>query len=178
MINPSDGVIRLRQFTLEDAEAQLAADDDENIKWLNSGKKSTLESVRNWILKNQNFWENDGPVFAFAVELISENKIIGAVEANTNHKNFPRFKEGDVNISYMTYPDYRRKGYASKAVLLILNFLKEKNFKRAIINVHKDNKGSLKIPVKCEFIEIGSFIGKNGEEMIEFIKALDFHKSQ
>ncbi|MBI2029816.1 GNAT family N-acetyltransferase [Candidatus Gottesmanbacteria bacterium] len=172
MVDLTDGVIKLRPFTLDDTEAHLAADDEENIKWLNSGHKSTFESVRNWILKNQKFWENDGPVFAFAVVLASENKLVGAVEANTDYRKFERFKEEDVNISYMVHPFARRKGYAIRAVLLILKFLKDRRYKRAIININKANEKSLGVPIRCEFSKTENFIDKDGNEMIEFVKEL------
>ncbi len=45
-----DKLITFRPINLEDAETHLAGDDEEQIKWLNSGK-STMESVQNWIFK-------------------------------------------------------------------------------------------------------------------------------
>jgi hypothetical protein len=68
----TDGTITLRPFTIEDSEEHLEGEYKEQAQWL-SGGKSTLEGMRNWITKNKQYWDNNGPVFNFAI-VKDENK--------------------------------------------------------------------------------------------------------
>lgn len=167
----SDGVITLRQFTLEDAQEHLEGEDEEQIKWL-SGGKSTLEGVKKWIEKSKGHWENDGPFFAFAV-LDAENKLIGMVEANVDYEHFEGYEEGDVNISYGLYPFARGKGYASRAVDILTKFLKDKGSKRAVIRIDPENENSQKVPTRCGFVKTGEMTTKKGEKFLIFVKNLE-----
>lgn len=166
----SDGVIALRPFTINDAQEHLEGEDEEQIKWL-SGGKSTLDSVKKWINKNQKLWENGGSVFNFAVE-DKEGRLMGMVEANVDYRSFKTYEEGDANVSYGLYPFARRKGYASRAVELLIKFLKDKGLKRAVIRINPENKNSQKVPVHCGFVKQGIIKTEKGEEFLIFIKDL------
>jgi RimJ/RimL family protein N-acetyltransferase len=131
-MNLSDYTITIRPFELSDAEKHLAGEDDDQIKWL-SGGKSTLEGVRNWISKNQKYWEIDGSIFNFAI--VVEDKLVGMVEANTDSESLEGVDDGDANISYGLYPSARGKGYTTKAINLLIGFLKDRDIKRAVIRV-------------------------------------------
>ncbi|HVT01400.1 MAG TPA: GNAT family N-acetyltransferase [Patescibacteria group bacterium] len=166
-----DETIKLRPFELEDAEEHLAGEDEEQIKWL-SGGKGTIEGVRDWIKKNKEQWENNGHILNFAITDKQSGKLLGMIEANGHSQELEGLEEGDVNISYGLYPFARGKGYATNAVNLILKFLKEKGFKRAIIKVNPNNKDSLKIPLRCGFVEGKTIITKDKEKLIIFRKDL------
>lgn len=165
----TDGVITLRPFLKSDAKAHMYGEDDEQIKWL-SGGKSTLEGIKQWIKRNQKYWENNGPIFNFAI-INEENVLIGMVEANSDYEQLAGLISGDANISYGLYVTYRGKGYASRAVNLITNFLKEKGFKRAVIRVNPENINSLKVPLHCGFIRKGTITTKE-EQLVLFIRDL------
>jgi RimJ/RimL family protein N-acetyltransferase len=167
----TDSEIILRPFKLENAEEHLVGDDEENIKWL-SGGVSTIETVRNWILKNQRSWENNGPIFNFAIFNAKTKKLVGMVEGNSDPKTIKGLHQGEVNISYNVYPFARGQGYAAKAVNLLTGFLKQKGFQKALIRVNQCNKNSLGVPVQCGFIRIGLRKTKTGEKMIHFVKQL------
>lgn len=119
-------------------------------KWL-SGGKSTLESVQNFIKKSQEYWENNEPVFTFTIEESQTHTLVGMIEANSNFEKLEQINEGEINISYGLYPFARGKGYITKAILLLLKFLKEKDFQRAVIAVDPENIGSLKVPERVGF---------------------------
>lgn len=162
--------INLRPFELSDAEEHLSGEGDEQIKWL-SGGKGTLEVVKNWIKRNKEYWKNDGPIFNFAIT-DKNNKILGMVEANSNFKELDGVDEGDVNISYGLYPDARGKGYATEAVKLILDFLKNKGFKKAVIRINPENENSIQVPLRCGFLENGEITTKDNEKVLIFKKEL------
>jgi RimJ/RimL family protein N-acetyltransferase len=169
-IELSDGAITLCPFRLDFAEEHLAGDDEENIKWL-SGGISSIDTVRQWILRNEESWKNDGPVFNFAIFDSIENKLVGMVEANSD-PTIDGLSEGKVNISYNVYPSARGKGYATRAVLLLTGFLKEKGFNAALIRVHPDNRNSLGVPKRAGFVRTGLITTEQGEQLIAFEKAL------
>lgn len=168
-MNLMDGIITLRPFVLADAKAHLAGEDSEQIKWL-SGGKSTLEDVKNWITKNQNYWENDGPIFNFAV--VAEDKLVGMIEANTDYESLEGVEVGDANISYGLYPPSRGKGYTTKAMNLLVGFLKDKGVKRAVIRVDPGNIDSLKVPERLGFNKTEIITTKDGETLQIFVKNL------
>ena len=124
MIKLTDGFIILRPFILENAKEHLANEDKAQVKWL-SGGKGTLEGVQNWIKRNQQYWDNDGSIFNFAI-FDQKNNLVGMIEANTDYNNLDGIKEGDANISYGLYPFARRKGYMVRAISLMNDFLKSK----------------------------------------------------
>src|SRR3712207_559022 len=98
----TNGVITLRPFVVDDAEAHLAGEDDELIRWLNGGP-GTLERIRRWIERNREQWLTDGPIASFAVE-DAAGTLVGMIEANSNHADIEAVDEGDANIAYGLYP--------------------------------------------------------------------------
>jgi RimJ/RimL family protein N-acetyltransferase len=172
-IRLSDGIVTIRPFILEDAQAHLAGEDEEQVKWL-SGGKSTLESVQKWIEENTGSWRRGGgPLYNFAVEDAETRKLIGMVEASTD-TSIAGIKEGDANISYALYPDARGKGYVTKAVTLLLDFLKSRGIKRAVIRVDLKNTASANVPARLGFTKIEGIIQtEEGHSLSMFIKELE-----
>lgn len=168
----NDGVIAIRLFRLEDAEAHLRGEDEELVKWLNEDKRSTIESVRNWITEGQRYWQEGGPRLTFAVETLTDHTLVGMVESNTDFKNIEGLIEGDANISYGLYPNARGKGYATRAAALMLDFLKQKGVKRAVLRIHPDNKDSLKLPERMGFKKQGTITTSKNEIFEVFTKEL------
>jgi len=170
----NDDTILLRPFTLEDADVHLTNDDKENVKWL-SGEESTIDTVRNWIIKNLKSWENNGPVYSFAIVKKQNNQLIGMVEANADPMvaKVEGWEVGAVNISYLIYPFARKQGYATRAVNLMCNFLKQKGFQKAVIRIEPENINSLQVPIRNGFIENGSIPTKDGGKMLLFEKKLE-----
>ena len=163
----TDGIITIKPFELADTAEHLRNEDEEQIRWI-SGGKSTEESVRNWITETREEWKRGGPAFTFAVW--AEGEIIGMVEANTK-TDVEGIMEGDANISYAIYPAWRGKGYAKRAVNLIVEFLKQKNLKRAVIRVLPENVNSVRVPLTCGFNEERTVETKEGR-MIVYRKSL------
>lgn len=169
-IELSDETITLRPFRLENAEEHLAGEDAAQIRWL-SGGKGTLEGVRRWIRTNQKYWESNGSIFCFAI-FDPENDLVGMVEANADFREVDGLEEGDANISYGLYPQARGKGYATRAVFLMLPFLMEKGVKRAVIRVSPDNEDSLKVPLRCGFEAGHAITIRDNNLLIRFVKEL------
>jgi RimJ/RimL family protein N-acetyltransferase len=171
-IELTDQAVLLRPFVLKDVEEHLAGEDEEQIKWL-SGGKSTRETIRNWIQRNQEYWEKDGPIFTFAIVEAKTHTLIGMVEANTDDERVEGIQKGEANISYGLYPFARRKGYASRAVNLIMSFLQRKGLHAAIIRVDPGNEASLKVPLRCGFKEQAVMQTKDQGNLLIFRKLLE-----
>lgn len=163
----TNGTISLRPYTLADAHYHLTHEDAETEKWL-SGGKSTIESVTSWIQRNAESWAAGGPVFNFAV-VDQLDTLLGMVEARPIDASAFNTQEGDMNISYGIYPEARGKGYAVEGVKLIMQFLKNVGFKRAIIRVNPENTASLSVPRKLGFEELKD---ESKDELIAFGKVL------
>lgn len=166
----TDNIITLRPFIQEYAEEHFAGEDEEQVKWL-SGGRGSLEGVRKWIEKNQKSWEAGGPVFNFAV-FDPESRLVGMVEANKDYEQVEGIQEGDANVSYGLYPFARGKGYATRAVNMMVDFLREEGLNRAVIRVNPENRRSLNVPVRCGFTESGSIVTESGQKLNIFIKDL------
>ncbi len=168
----TDNIVLLRPFLLKDAEEHLAGEDEAQRRWL-SGGKSTIETVRNWIQRNLEYWQQDGPIFTFAIVEAKTHALIGMVEANTEDERVEGIQKGEANISYGLYPVARGKGYASRAINLMLGFLQRKGLQAAIIRVDPGNVDSLKIPLRCGFQELAVVQTSDQRNLVIFRKPLE-----
>lgn len=165
----SDGVVRLRKFTLADVDEHVAGDDEEQARWLSGGHRSTPESVTAWIERNEQYWRAGGPVYNFAV-VDEEDKLVGMVEANTGE--LEGLASGDANISYAIYPAYRGHGYVTRAVSVLEDFLRAKKIRRAVIRVDAKNKASLSVPLRLNYSPGGEVTTSSGDQLQVFTKRL------
>ena len=168
----TDQVVLLRPFVLTDAEEHLAGEDEAQIRWV-SGGKSTRETVRTWIQRNQEYWEEGGPIFTFAIVDAKTHTLIGMVEANTDDESVEGIQKGEANVSYGLYPFARGKGYASRAVNLMMGFLQRQGLHAAIIRVDPGNEDSLKVPLRCGFQELAVIQTSDQRNLVIFRKLLD-----
>ncbi|MGH7196652.1 MAG: GNAT family N-acetyltransferase [Candidatus Saccharimonadales bacterium] len=170
-IELTDGVVSLKPFQLADAPAHLAGEDEEQVKWLGEGNKSTQQIVESWIVRNQKSWVEGGPVFSFAVRTVADDQQIGQVEVKTKSDKPGDFEPGEANVSYSLYPAGRGRGLATRAVTLLEPFMREKGVKRALIRVDPENKASLSVPPRCGYTEQG-IIHRKDETLVSFSKEL------
>ncbi len=174
-IRLADDVITLRKFTPDDAEDMLAGEDDENVKWLQGGEKSTLESTRRWIEKSSSmmawqFYDH----YTFAIEDNESGKLAGMIDVNAMPDKESHLQEGEANIAYSIHPEFRGKGYAPRAVQRVLIFLSSQHVERALIRVNPENASSVRVAEKCGFTKSGKEWSnpQSGEHFIEFSKDL------
>ena len=123
----SDGDLEIRPQDHADAEAHLRGEDDQQRIWLWNDEAredaalatpvDRLATTRTWITANRAAFDAGGPKFCFSVTVAGT--LVGYIDANTVLDDDP----GVANIAYVVYPAFRRKGYATRAVALILEFL-------------------------------------------------------
>lgn len=171
MNNLTGDLISLRMFDLSDVRAHLEGEDAEISRWV-SGGKSTPESVENWIKENKKEWDNNGPRFTFAIVENKTKNLTGFIEANHDFEKVEQIKEGEVNISYGIYPQYRGKGYAVEAIRLVMEFLRSRGTKKAVLAIDPENANSLKIPEFLGFEKTGEIVIQKNQPLIIFSKSL------
>ncbi len=58
----------------------------------------------------------------------------------------------EVEVSYMLSPEERRKGYASEAVIALMDYIKKEwECKSVIAKIHKDNRSSIRLVLKLGY---------------------------
>ena len=109
------------------------------------GKKFTFQEHNKWISK----------------QLTSDN-ILKIIYFSKNPIGVIRLEKKRVLylISYMIVPKFRRKGFAFKAIKKIISELKNKNIKKIVAIVKKDNTPSIKIFSKLKFRQINNMKNK------------------
>ncbi|MBT2532429.1 GNAT family N-acetyltransferase [Arthrobacter sp. ISL-48] len=144
----SDGVIVLRPLRVEDAADHLAGEDADLVRWLNGGP-GTTESVRRYVEHIQHMWEKGGPIFTFAIRLRAEDTLVGTIDVQLNQD---AFRSGQANLAYGLYPDWRGRGFATRAVSLAVEFLRpDATVYSALIRVEPANASSAAVAVRAGF---------------------------
>ena len=115
------------------------------------GKKFTSQEHDKWISK----------------QLVSDN-IIKMIYLNSTPIGVIRLEKKKVFylLSYMIAPKFRRKGFAFKAIKKIISKLRDKNIKKIVAIVKKDNTPSIKIFSKLKFRQINNVKNKR---LLKFI---------
>ena len=171
----SDGVVTIRRLELSDLERDLEAKDDEQIDWLwNSGARVSWEAMStdeqrvhalgHLEMARDSF--GSGPKWAFAVDTASEN-YVAYVDCDLANNHVPF---GQANIAYSAHPRFQGRGYVSRAVRLVLLFLKENtDASEAHINVDSKNAPSLRVARAVGATESGKWVNEQDCPMVRFI---------
>jgi RimJ/RimL family protein N-acetyltransferase len=161
-----DEMICLQPMTLADAATHLAGEDELSVRFL-SGGRSSIETVSAWILRNEEAWERAGPVRCFGIREIATSALIGMVEANLA---LPGVRDGVANVSYSLYPAARGKGFATRAVKLMVGYLRDgTNADVAMIQARPENDLSAAVARRSGFRFVGERISGDGDRMQTFI---------
>lgn len=147
----SDGVVTIRPLCADDLERDLEAKDDEQITWLwEPGERELWEAMsshdqrRRALARLEHVGEDfgAGAKWCFAVDTIEES-YVAYVDCDLANPHVPR---GEANVAYSAHPTFRGRGYVSRAVRLVLEFLRENTGAReAHVLVDQQNEPSLRV---------------------------------
>jgi len=129
----TDGVVTLRPPHPGDAERLIEGRDDEFFRWLGPGSESPSPTACVWV----------------------DEELVGWVDYDLEHE---WLQPGEVNVGYYLFPAARGKGYASRAVeLLLLHLCRATQHTVATLAIDRENVSSLRLARRLGFVERGEF---------------------
>jgi RimJ/RimL family protein N-acetyltransferase len=127
----NDGVVTLEPPRSGDAQRLVAGRDAEFFRWLGPGA------------------ETPAPVACIRVG----EELVGWVDYDLEHD---WLRPGEVNVGYYLFPDARGRGYASRAVeLLLLHLRRHTDYTSATLVIDEENARSLALARRLGFKEKG-----------------------
>lgn len=162
----SDGTIVLGGYNLDDVAAHLAGEDEEQARrfgWYPN--RSTPETVRQFIIQGQRDWQTGYARRAFAIRFASTSTLVGGCEIRLRD-------EGCAEMSYWTFPAYRRRGLAARAVRLACDYAFEAlGVERMELYIEPDNHASRGVAHRAGFRQEGLLRrrGRFGSERRDFV---------
>lgn len=152
----SDDMVQLRPLSLDDVDEWMAGEDDEQIRWFEfpgpAPRDNVVQAVQAWMQS----WRTNGSVRHWAVCDIPSGRILGGVELRD-------VGAGEVNLSYVIFPAFRRRGIATRAARLALAYaVREMGARTAIIKVLEGNEASFGVARRLGAVESGSAPSNGG----------------
>ena len=127
----TDGVVALKAPRDDDAQLLVAGRDEEFFKWLGAGSESPSPVACIWV----------------------GTELVGWVDYDLEHD---WLQPGEVNVGYYLFSHARGKGYASRAVALLLVHLREHTeHTTATLVIRRENVQSLKLAHRLGFVQQG-----------------------
>ena len=182
MVDPelrySDGVITIRRQRIDDLDQHLGAIDDAQIDLLwDPGHRelweamSMVEQRAHQLRHLQQVHDafGPGPFWSFSGDLVDTSYVV-YVDCNLDSEDSPH---GAANVSYVCHPSYRRCGYATRAVRLVLHFLREHTpAMEAHFVIRPDNEASQHVALAVGAHEDSRSIDRFGRTMLRYVLPL------
>ena len=175
----SDGVVTIRRRELADLDADLEAKDEQQIRWLwlpwqrQAWAEMTDEQRRRHaadVLRDNQETFGAGPKWTFTVDAAG---VRGVAYVDVDLAN-DHVRAGDANISYASHPAHRGKGYVSRSVRLVLEFVRDHTGARtADIITEDENAPSRRVAEAVGAAAVERWTTADGRRMIRH--RLDVH---
>ena len=131
----SDGVVTLKPPRAGDAQLLVAGRDEEFFRWLGPGSDTPSPTACIWV----------------------DAELVGWVDYDLEHD---WLEPGEVNVGYYLFPGARGKGYASRAVELLLRHLsRHTQHTVATLVIRPENSRSLRLAHRLGFVQKGELEG-------------------
>jgi ribosomal-protein-alanine N-acetyltransferase len=109
-----------------------------------------------------------GPWLVRGIVLPETRELIGHVGFH-GPPGVNSLKAGDaVEVGYTIFPEHRRRGYATEAVVALLDWARTQGIDRFLASVGPQNEPSLRIVRGLGFVEVGSHWDDEDGEELEF----------
>ncbi|MFE5815394.1 GNAT family N-acetyltransferase [Streptomyces sp. NPDC056479] len=164
----SDGVIALSPLRPADAEAHLAGEDQQLVRWL-SGGPGTREGVDAYLRHCEEQWAAAGPLRAFGIRACADGTLAGTIDLRFAAEGLTR---GQVNVAYGLYPAWRGRGLATRAVLLVCRYAAGAGGKQAVIQVEPENAASVGVARRAGFAPGGQRFTEDGTLFDRYVRDL------
>ncbi|WP_040589415.1 GNAT family N-acetyltransferase [Sciscionella marina] len=164
----SDGIVTLSPLRLDEAEAHLAGEDEQLVRWL-SGDPGTREGVEAYIRHCLEQWDTVGPLRAFGIRVGIDEALAGTIDLRFTAEGL---SPGQVNIAYGLYPSWRGHGLATRAVILVCRYATSQGAKQAVIQVEPENAASSAVADRAGFTLDKHQHGADGTRLDWYIRDL------
>ncbi|MGC1419346.1 MAG: GNAT family protein [Acidimicrobiales bacterium] len=132
----TDGVVVLRPLATNDALAWLAGEDEEQRRWFEASRPSQLPDVEKFIADCQESWRTMGSHRHWGIWSRGPEVLVGGIDLRA-------LGSDEVNLSYLVFPEKRRRGFALRAAQLALGYASTSmSAKAAIIKMLPGNEKS------------------------------------
>jgi RimJ/RimL family protein N-acetyltransferase len=134
----TDGVVTLRAPAPGDVELLVAGRDEEFFNWFGPGATGPRPVACVWV----------------------DDELVGWVDYDRD-ADHDWLEPGEVNVGYSVFPAARGKGYASRAVELLLEHLRrDTEHTVATLLIHPENLRSLAVARRLGFVQKGAVNGE------------------
>jgi RimJ/RimL family protein N-acetyltransferase len=153
----TDGTVVLDAFQPDDAASHLAGEDEEVARrfgWF--PRRSSLPGVQAAIARWRDQWFRQGPVRAFALRLADGEALVGGCELRLGAGR-------TASMSYWTFPRFRRRGLATRAVVLVARYAFETlGVPEIELEIEPDNVASRGVAQRAGFTAAGTIRASPG----------------
>lgn len=147
-------MISLRNFTYDDIPVL------QKNGYAHKSKKELQALIDTW---NRNVYENS------YFEMFAIDNAVQAVGCASLYRR----SKSIVSCGLEVYPEYQRKGFASRAYSQLLHKAKTQGYQIAVAQVRADNEASIALNRKLGFeAEDYKYMNQRGDEIYYFIKCL------
>lgn len=134
----TDGVVTLQRPGPGDVDLLVAGRDEEFFKWFGPGATGPRPVACVWV----------------------DDRLVGWVDYDRD-ADHDWLESGEVNVGYYLFPEARGKGYASRAVALLLEHLRrDTDHTVATLLIHPENVRSLALAARLGFVQKGEVNGE------------------
>lgn len=156
-----DDRIGLRPLAVSDADAHVAGCDEVIIERLGGGEPSSRRQVEAWLETNARAWAFGGDVVDLGVEDLGTGLLCGCVGVQ---RGLDYLTKGQVNLTYALYPQWRGRGYATRAVRLAMQAAAARRpVVEFVIRAAPDNPDSIAVAERAGFARSGETNDAHGE---------------
>src|SRR6266480_3144924 len=100
-------------------------------------------------------WETSGPVRTFAARDAATGQLVGGCQLELQ-------PGGAAHVSYWIYASQRRRGYATRALALLLQYARSIGVVEVEARVAEDNPVSRRVSERTGFRPVGSYTAHDG----------------
>jgi RimJ/RimL family protein N-acetyltransferase len=171
----TDGVATIRRQRVDDVDADLEAKDDAQIDWLwlpgerESWEVMTRDQQRRRALGGlhaNHVAFGGGPKWTFAVDT-NDADYVAYIDCDLANEHVPR---GEANVSFSSHPAHRGRGHVSRAVRLLLQFLRDHTGAREVhLVIDEENISSRRVAVAVGAFERERWVNERGRILIRHV---------
>ena len=155
-----DDHIALRPLAVSDADAHLAGCDEAIVERLGGGEPSSRSQIEAWLETNARAWASGGDVVDLGIKDLGTGLLCGCVGLQ---RGLDYLSRGQVNLTYALYPQWRGRGYATRAVRLSMQAAAGRPVAEFVIRVAPDNPNSIAVAERAGFERSGHTNDAHGE---------------